>query len=317
MTVRPGKPLVISIVGPTASGKSALAIAVAERFGGEIVNCDSLQLYRDIHVGTGKPSAADLARIKHHLVGILELPEVYSAGDMQRQGREAIESIVRRGVPAVLVGGTGFYYRAVLFGLSNAPRRIPELRERLRAIVIRQGDRFLFRMLQRVDAASASRLMPADRVRLVRALEVYFATGIPFSEFKLGLDSWLRQFRWIGLGLSPDRKVLYDRINRRVEEMLRHGWVEEVSRLLQAGANPDWKAFDAIGYREVIGHIRGTLTLDNVLEQVRRTTQRYAKRQYTWFRKEPGIYWLHGFGEDPEVLREAVAKIHREMNEAC
>lgn len=303
------KPLLVSIVGPTACGKSQLAVAIGERIAGEIVNCDSLLLYRDLNVGIGKPSAELLARAKHHLVGVLGLSEVFSAGEMVRRGRAALESISKGGATPILAGGTGFYYHAVLFGLSAAPPRVPEIRERLRAIAAKRGDEFLVRMLRRVDPASASRIMPRDRVRLVRALEVYFGSGVPFSKFKGGEDPWLHQFGWIGLGLSPDRQSLYDRINHRVGLMLRQGWVEEVRLLLRGGADPNCKAFEAIGYREVIRHLQGDITLDQLLEQVRIRTRQYAKRQYTWFRKEPGIYWLHGFGDDPEILRQAAARI--------
>lgn len=301
--------LLISVVGPTGSGKSALAVAIGERIGGEIVNCDSLQLYRQLNLGTGKPTEEERARVEHHLLDILELKQVYSAGEMQRQGRAAIEGITAAGKPAILTGGTGFYYRAVLYGLSAAPPRVPELRERLRAILARRGEHFLVRMLQRVDCASAGRIQPRDHVRLLRALEVYFASGTPFSEFRTVADPWLRRFGWIGLGLSPERRILYDRIDHRVGEMLGRGWVEEVRQLLEAGADSNWKAFEAIGYREVVAHLQGKLPFEDLLQQVRRRTRQYAKRQLTWFRREQGIFWLPGLGDESPILEQALARI--------
>ena len=303
-----GAPLLVTVVGPTGSGKSRLAMALAGSLQGEIVNCDSLQLYRQLSVGTGKPAPEELARVAHHLVGILDLSETYSAGQMQKQGRAAIEAIAgRRRVP-ILVGGTGFYYRAILAGLPPAPQSVPSLRRRLRKIEERRGEGFLFRMLRRVDPESAARIMPRDAVRVVRALEVYFASGVRLSSLKPG-DTWRSRFRWIGLGLSPDRPILYDRIDRRVAQMLQQGWREEVAGLLQGSADPGCKAFDAIGYREVAAHLQGELDCDALLERIRQRTRNYAKRQGAWFRREQGISWLNGFGDDPNIERQALERI--------
>jgi tRNA dimethylallyltransferase len=288
-----------------------LALEIAKHVGGEIISCDSLQVYRDLTVGTGKPSVAELSRVKHHLIGILKLDEIFSAGDMQQRGRGVIEELAARGVPAVVAGGTGFYYRALLYGLSSAPARSQALRRRLQHIATRRGGDFLVRMLERVDPQSAARIMPRDRMRIVRALEVFFASGIPFSRFAGGQDQWLDQFCWIGLGLNPDRKSLYDKINCRVERMLRGGWLEEVSDLLAQGANPEWKAFEAIGYRQVVDYLRQGGDIDALVELIRQQTRNYAKRQWTWFRREPGIRWLPGFGEQPEIIATALEHIDR------
>lgn len=294
------RPLLISIVGPTASGKSKLALSVALALGGEIVNCDSVQLYRDLQIGTGKPPDADLKKIPHHLLSLLPPTAVYSAGQMQHQARAAIEEVAARGSVPVLVGGTGFYYRAILFGLPPVPQRSPVLRERLGRSAAQRGNDHLVRMLRRVDPASAGRIKPQDRVRIVRALEVYFLSGRPVSELRQG-DDWLERFRWMGFSLEPERSDLYGRIGARVRWMLENGWVEEVRRLLESGVDPSCKAFEAIGYRHVVDHLAGRLTCDQLEEQICLRTRQYAKRQMTWFRRERGLVRLEGGGEDPAV----------------
>lgn len=293
----------LALVGPTASGKSALALQLAEGIGAEIVNADPFQAYRGFDVGTAKPSAGVRARVPHHLVDILEPHERFSAGEFGRRAAAVLEEIRRRGRPAVVVGGSGFYLEALWRGLAAIPAVPVEVRRSWRRRLDRDGLAALFAELRRLDPATAARLEPGDRQRVLRALEVTDATGRPLS-------AWLATPRRPAsplvprkVGLTLPRALLYDRIRTRLGRMVDEGWVEEVESLLAGGADPSQPAFRAIGYRALAGVVRGEADLASALVSVERDTRRYAKRQRTWFRREKGIEWLDAEEARPAILQ--------------
>ncbi|MBI4482061.1 MAG: tRNA (adenosine(37)-N6)-dimethylallyltransferase MiaA [Acidobacteria bacterium] len=294
----------IAILGPTASGKSSLGLFLADRRGGEIVNCDSVQVYRQLDIGTGKPSPAEFGRVPHHLFNLIDVEREFTAGDYMRQARETLHDIRSRGKLPIIVGGTGLYFRALVGGLFEGPARSEELRARLRQIAAAKGVPHLHRMLARVDARAAAGIQARDIARLVRALEVYFLSGKPISDyFEQGAEP-LQGYALARVGLDPDRERLYRRINARVERMFREGLLEEVDGLLRQGIAPDARGFEAIGYRQALQCLRGQLFLEDAVEWAQRDTRRYAKRQMTWFRKEAGVRWWRGFGDDPGLQGE-------------
>jgi tRNA dimethylallyltransferase len=298
------KPLVL-VLGPTGSGKSALALDIAEQFGGEIVNCDSLQFYRGFDIGTAKATAEERRRAPHHLFDILEPHQAFTAGDYARVARPVLREIAGRGRVPVVVGGTGFYVRALLEGLFPGPPRHPALRERLGTIEERRAG-FLHRALSRFDLEAAARIHANDRNKLIRALEVCLAARQPMTAlFEEGRDP-LTGFAPVRVALDPPRSDLYHKLDRRCLHMLEAGLIQEIVLLLLAGISSDSKPFESIGYKESLGFLHGDLTLPAALDLMRRNTRRYAKRQLTWFRKEPNVQWMCGFGTDPEVRRSVL-----------
>lgn len=285
---------VIVLLGATATGKSALALALAEELagGGEIVNADALQVYRGFDIGTAKPTAAERERVRHHLIDILDPRERYSAGEFARRARTAIEDIHRRGRRALVVGGSGLYLRALLEGISPVPRGDREVRRALRQRLAEEGLENLYRELRQRDPVTAARLMPGDRQRILRALEVLEVSGVPLSEWIRRKPFGDQRLPSLRIGLTLPRAILYDRITVRVDRMLRRGWLDEVRRLLHSGLEPELPAFQAIGYRQLVRHLRGEGSLDAAVEELIRQTRRYAKRQETWFRKEPDVTWF-------------------------
>ena len=307
--------LLIALIGPTATGKSSLGVKIAQRLGGEIVNCDSVQMYRHLEIGTGKPPLEQRRLVPHHLYDILDLNEHYSAGRYMVEGRRICQQIVARRTIPIVVGGSGLYLKALLEGIFVAPARCQELRDRLEQISNRKGLAFLHRLLKSKDPAAARRIHPGDRIRIVRALEVYFLTGTPISHLQ-GLNrserypqQFLQGFRILKLGLNLSRPVLHDRIHRRIDDMFHCGLVEEVRRLLDRGYSPQAKGFEALGYRYIIAFLSGEMSLEEVRELTQRDSRRYAKRQMTWFRKEKNVHWIELTGEDPQALEQALAQI--------
>jgi tRNA dimethylallyltransferase len=297
----------VALVGPTASGKSELALAVAERFGGEIVNYDSVQVYRGFDIGTAKLTAAERRGIPHHALDIADAGEVFTAGDYARVGREILAGIRGRGCLPVLVGGTGFYLRALLEGLFPGPERDEALRRRLEQRASLRPVGYLHRVLSRLDAASARRIHANDTQKLIRAIEVCLIEGKPMSElWGRGTDA-LEGFRVLRVGLDPGRELLVERIGRRAERMFEQGLVEETRRLLQGGVSREARPFGSLGYSEALGEIDGRLTRGEAVELTARMTRRYAKRQMTWFRREPGVEWFAGFGDEPRVRQRVLA----------
>jgi len=301
-------PKLIVLAGPTGSGKSALAIEAALALDGEIVNCDSMQLYRKLDIGTAKPGRRERDLVRHHLFDVIEPDEIYSAGRYMVEARAACREIAARRKTPIVVGGTGLYLRALLEGVFEGPGRSEELRERLHAIADRAGVERLYRMLRRRDPDAASRIQPADRIRIVRALEVYFATGRPISDLQPARNP-LTGFRIIKLGLNLPRAELYARIDRRVDQIFRTGLIDEVASLLEQEYSPELKAFEALGYRAVVRTLRGELTVDEAAELTKRDTRRYAKRQLTWFRRERDMQWIEFAGEDPRALEALLERV--------
>jgi tRNA dimethylallyltransferase len=305
----------VAIAGPTGAGKSELALRVAEEFGGEVVNCDSLQIYRYFDVGTAKLTLEEMRGVPHHLIDILDPDEIFTAGEYARLGRAVLSEISSRDRLPVVAGGTGFYLRALLEGLFRGPARDTILRERLGARE-RKKPGSLHRLLRRFDAVAAARIHPNDVPKVMRALEVYLLARRPVTEmFSEGRDG-LVGFRTLKLGLAPDRDELYRRLDERCRRMFESGLVEEVQSILDRGFRPEAKPFESHGYRQAVQMLRGELTAKEALFYAQRNTRNYAKRQMTWFRKEPDMIWLKGFGEEPHIHDTAFAHV-REFLTNC
>ncbi|HEX9120987.1 MAG TPA: tRNA (adenosine(37)-N6)-dimethylallyltransferase MiaA [Terriglobales bacterium] len=299
-------PLLVAVVGPTGSGKTALALALAlaEHFTGEIVNCDSVAIYRDFNIGSAKPSAEERARAPHHLFDAIDPNHYMTAGEYARRARQVLDDIKRRGRTPIVVGGTGLYLRALLEGLFPGPERSEELRERLRARQRQRGAEWLHRILQRLDPQAAANIHPNDTPKVVRAIEVCLTSREPMSElWKKGRDP-LPGFRILRLGLNPERNALYTRINERARRMFDNGLVEETRRLLEK--YPGAWALSSLGYKQAAQYLRGEIDLKLAIWAAQQAHRNYAKRQMTWFRREPEVEWMAGFGDDARIQQEAV-----------
>jgi len=307
---------VLAVVGPTATGKSVLALAVAERLGGEIVNADALQVYRGFDIGTAKPSAEERRRVPHHLLDILEPGERYSAGEFARRATEAIAGIRERGRLPIVVGGSGLYLRALFQGISPVPPGDPETRERLRQRLSEEGLTALFAELWRVDPETAARLGTGDTQRVLRALEVAIVSGRPLSRWILEQPFGTQRIAALTVGLTLPRAILYDQIAGRVVRMMAEGWREEVAGLLQRGLSPDLPAFQAIGYRQIVHYLEGDGSLELVVGETIKATRRFAKRQETWFRKEPDVTWFCSQDLECRVLQVLEHIKHRGLGRA-
>jgi len=306
----------VAILGPTASGKSALAIEVARRWHGEVLCCDSTQLYRHFDIGTSKVHGAGQRGIPHHLMDLLEPHEVFTAGDYRRRALEVLDTLARRGRLPVLTAGTGLYLRALLEGLADAPTRSEELRERLRGRERERGSEYLHRLLARLDPPSAARIAAADAPKLIRAIEVCFAAGRPMSEVLRRPRRRLEGFQIVKIGLLPARAALYERIERRTHAMLEAGWLDEVRSLVARGFHAEAKPFQFIGYSELRAHLAGTVDLETAVRAIQQATRRYAKRQITWFRREGGVEWYEGFGDDPAIMEKVFAMLGARLERA-
>jgi tRNA dimethylallyltransferase len=307
----------VAIVGPTASGKSALGVFLAEQFGGEILACDSTQLYRGFDIGTAKPTLAERRSVPHHLIDVLEPAAAATAGGYREVAVRALADLRGRHKLPILTVGTGLYLRALLEGLADLPQRSEELRERLRAGAAEHAPGHLHKILQRLDPLTAKKIASADEQKLIRAVEVCLLAKQPVSQVHRAGRAPLEGWHPIKLGLAPPREALYSRIHARTDSMLANGWLEEVRGLLQRGLAENAKAFDFIGYRELRSVLRNQMTLDAARAAIQQATRRYAKRQLTWFRKEPAVYWLTGFGDDPQMQQQARAFIASRMAPAA
>ena len=311
-----GNAPLIAIVGPTASGKSDLGIALAREFDGEIINADSVQVYRRIYIATAKVPVAEQQGIPHHLIDIVDPTENYTAVAWSEAARSTIAEIEARGKAAFLVGGSGFYLRTLTVRLCRSPIVDPHLRPRLQGILHRRGPEHLHRILGRVDPQLAKRYAARDWSRVTRALEVYFASGRPMSEWQseTPTEETSESDRIRYLVLNPPRDVLYERINRRADSMVKEGLIEEVVSLIDSGVPLDAKAFGAHGYRRVVEYLQGQRTLESAIEQMKLDTRHYAKRQLTWWRKEPRAEWLNGFGFEEAIIEKARKLVREQRN---
>ncbi|MBZ5598955.1 MAG: tRNA (adenosine(37)-N6)-dimethylallyltransferase MiaA [Acidobacteriia bacterium] len=298
--------MLVVVLGPTASGKTALSLALAERFGGEIVNCDSVAMYREFEIGTAKPSAAERVRAPQHLLDIIDPLAYITAGEYARRARPVLREIAKRKKLPIVVGGTGLYLRALLEGLFPGPERSEELRERMRQRARQKGSGYLHRLLRRLDPPAAARVHANDAPKLIRAIEVCIASRQRITEmWKHGRDS-LTGFRILRLGLNPDRDQLYRRINARAQRMFESGLVEETQRLLEKYGEAA-RPFYSLGYKQAVQLLRREIDRDAAVAAAQQAHRNYAKRQMTWFRREPEVRWLAGFGDDPEIQQEAMA----------
>ena len=302
------EPLLAAIVGPTGSGKTALSLALAERFGGEIVNCDSVALYREFEIGTAKPTASERARAPHHLIDIAGPTENVTAGDYARRARAALEEIKSRKRLPIVVGGTGLYLRALLEGLFAGPQRSEELRERLRQRASAKSPAHLHRILQRLDREAAKRIHANDVPKLIRAIEVCLASRQKMTELWQQGREPLAGFRILRIGLDPERNALYTRINERARRMFDAGLVGETKRLLETYGDSAW-ALASHGYKQAAQLLGGEIDHQLALWAAQQAHRNYAKRQMTWFRREPDVHWLRGFGDDLAIQEQAIALV--------
>jgi tRNA dimethylallyltransferase len=319
------EPLLVVVLGPTASGKTALSLAIARRFPSEIVNCDSVAMYREFEIGTAKPTAAERAEVPHHLVDCADPLADVSAGEYARLGRQVLGEIEKRGRLPIVSGGTGLYLRALVEGLFPGPQRSEELRDRLRGRAEKYGAEYLHRILRRLDASAARRIHPHDVPKVIRAIEVCLASCPPIrrTSRRTMTELWqqgrepLRGFRILRLGLNPEREALYARINQRAASMfdprrLDGGLIAETERLLQKYGDQA-RPLASLGYKQAVQFLRGELDRKSALAAAQQAHRNYAKRQITWFRREPDVHWLAGFGDDPSIQAEGIAMIEPQI----
>ena len=288
-----GLPKIIVFCGPTGVGKTAMSLEAARKFDGEIVNADSMQVYRELDVGTAKPTAEEQSVTRHHLIDILEPTEEFDAARFVILAKKVITEIGAQGKIPLVVGGTGFYIKALIYGLPETALTDPAIRQHLKNEQEQFGSQALYDRLKKVDAVTAKRLHPNDTFRVIRALEVYAATGKPLSEIHAKHRFQTKRYEALKIGLNLPRQELYDRIDHRVLAMMDAGFLQEVEALMQKGYSADLKSMQALGYRHMTACLRGKLSFEEAVTTMQRDTRHYAKRQLTWFKKDPEIHWLH------------------------
>jgi tRNA dimethylallyltransferase len=297
---------VVAVLGPTATGKSALGITIAQALGGEIINCDSTAVYRRFDIGTDKLPVSDRGGVPHHLIDIAEPTEEYTAAQYAKDAAAAMRDIHARGRLPIVVGGTGFYYRALTRGLFPGPGRDAPLRARLDRIADRRGVERLHKILTRVDHESAVRIQPRDRKRIVRALEVYFLTGRPLTEHFADTRSLIPDADVVAIGLRLPAAVVSERVTRRVDEQFDRGLLDEIRGILAEGVPEDARPFGGLVYRQALEHLHGVRDEPATRALIAQENRRYARRQLTWFRKEPGVTWFDGPGGSEETTRSVL-----------
>lgn len=297
------KPKILILVGPTAIGKSRVALMIAEKFKGEIVNGDSMQVYRYMDIGTAKPSEKELGRVRHHLIDIRNPDEDFDAARFRDEASKAITDIKDRGLIPIVVGGTGLYIKALTEGVFNAPPVDKELRERLRREAEESGISVLYNRLTDVDQEAAARIPPNNTHRVIRALEIFYQTGRPISQYQREHAFSERPYNSLKIGLYRKRETIYKNIDDRVESMIKAGFVDEVERILKMGYSHGLKAMQAIGYAHICNHLQGEYDLEEAIRLIKRDTRHYAKRQMTWFGRDHDIRW---FDMSEEVCLEHI-----------
>lgn len=308
----PAEPLLVVILGPTASGKTALSLALAERFHGEIVNCDSVAMYREFEIGTAKPSAAERSRAPHHLFDIVAPTDFITAGDYSRLARQVLAEIRSRSNLPIVVGGTGLYLRALLDGLFAGPPRSEELRERLRETSTEKGAGYLRRLLGKLDREAANQIHANDTSKLIRGIEVCLSSRQKMTEMWAEGRDALKGFRILRLGLNPNRTALYERINQRATRMFETGLVEETRGLI-AKYDDSARPLRSLGYKQAVQLIRGDLNSQTAVQAAQQAHRNYAKRQMTWFRREPDVVWFQGLGDDPGIRRRVLDLVQKSI----
>jgi tRNA dimethylallyltransferase len=308
----PPEPLLLVIVGPTGSGKTALSLALAQHFGGEIVNCDSVAMYREFEIGTAKPTIEERRMVPHHLLDIVEPTSYMTAGEYARQARQVLGEIAQRKNLPIIVGGTGLYLRALLEGLFPGPQRSEELRGRLRERVQERGPQHLHAILRRLDADAASKIHVNDIPKLIRAIEVCLASRQKMTDmWKQGSEP-LKGFQILRLGLNPDRSTLYERLNLRASRMFDLGLVEETKAILDKYGDAA-RPLTSLGYKQTVQLLWGEIALDAAVQATQQAHRNYAKRQMTWFRREPGVSWLDGYGDTTRIQDAAIALVRSQL----
>jgi tRNA dimethylallyltransferase len=306
-------PLVV-LAGPTASGKTSLAIELAQRFNGEIISCDSVAVYREMEIGTAKPTLAERALVPHHMIDIAWPNEACTAGDYSRQARESLAGITARGHLPIVAGGTGLYLRALIDGLFPAPQQQPELRERMRTSAAKHGPAHLHRILNRLDPAAATAIHPNDVPKAIRAIEVSLTAKAPLTEqWQQGRDA-LTGYNILHLGLNPPRPLLYERINQRAAAMFHRGLIEETEGLVERYTY-DCRPLTSLGYAQAVSVLRNEQTREQAVTSAQQGHRNYAKRQLTWFRREPHMHWLEGPGSDSAILTEATQLVEKHQHQ--
>ncbi len=306
-------PLLVVILGPTAAGKTSLSLTLAEHFHGEIVNCDSVAMYREFEIGTAKPTSAERARAPHHLLDFIDPSGYVTAGEYARMAREALAEIRQRQNLPIIVGGTGLYLRALLEGLFPGPQRSEELRVRLRQKSEQKGSAHLHRILLRLDPQAAARIHANDVPKLIRAIEVCLASRQKMTELWDQGREPLQGFRFLRVGLNPDRQPLYDRINRRAQQMFARGLIDETRNLIAKYGNSAGP-LASLGYKQCVQLLRGEIDEPSAIAAAQQAHRNYAKRQMTWFRREPEVEWLNGFGDDSAIHRRVLDLVHSRIS---
>ena len=309
----PKLPLLVVVLGPTASGKTALSLALARQFDGEIVNCDSVAMYREFEIGTAKPTRAERAEVPHHLVDFVDPRSDLSAGEYARQARQAVAEIAGRAHLPIVSGGTGLYLRAMLEGLFAGPQRSAALRDRLRRRAHIRGGNYLHRILGRLDPAAAERIHANDIPKVVRAIEVSLAVRRPMTELWEQGREPLTGFRIVRIGLNPERDALYAHINNRAAKMFDEGLIAETEALL-AKYGDEARPLSSLGYKQAVQFLRGALDRESALRAAQQAHRNYAKRQMTWFRREPDVIWIDGFGSIPETQEAAMVLVSSQLS---
>jgi tRNA dimethylallyltransferase len=309
---RVSEPLLVVLLGPTASGKTTLSLRLAQRLNGEIVSCDSVAVYREFEIGTAKPSVEDRRMVPHHLIDVAPPDGLVTAGDYSRMARKSLADISARGRLPIVVGGTGLYLRALLEGLFAGPPRSEDLRERLRRRATTRGVEYLHRLLRHLDSQAAANIHANDVPKVIRAIEICIHARQKMTEmWQAGRDP-LRGFRIVRIGLDPDRESLYQRINQRAQEMFQHGLVEE-TRVLRERYGSSARPLGSLGYKQAWQYVAGELSLEQAIAAAQQGHRNYAKRQMTWFRREPEVRWLRGFGSDARVQEEALSIVQANL----